>query len=499
MPEAGNKGAIDFLRGIGRSVTADVIGGPVDLATLATNALLRSGSWGAEKLGLIDEPLPSIDPYDVPLSSDWFAKNTPLDDPGDSTAYDMGRLLPMVAGLGMAATGGRAASALRNDPLRKQRGAMYLDRQGQPQGDEFAVYHNKTISRNIRPEYNHPSFAITHEDKPLLSDFGSDYLVPDPSKLEPRTTPTRLHGSDAYTPRWGVSFAEDAADNMPDGLSVDELDWDTILRRIAQGRLQDRAIPNMPGKGENLRLVFGEDARTPEQLGDFMHKPPAGAASVDYLHMLSREPLYRSIEEFLRSPYGGQRLAKEGSGKAATQQFSRWQLNRMLDIVDNIREGGPGIRESIRKLPREKRGKISVGAQFTPLIDLLRGGPKGYAKYLTPEAARDEQLLLNEMFDQVARRAPSAYGEFKRYGPMGINGDNFAGAIFGAPPANKFQAMSREMRAEKLQKRGIPTYEGGVLNPGELFELIKGLNTYGLTRGRDDSGIRHFQELRLDR
>lgn len=38
---------IQLLRGIGRGATADVLGGPVDLATMATNLGIAGGLWCA--------------------------------------------------------------------------------------------------------------------------------------------------------------------------------------------------------------------------------------------------------------------------------------------------------------------------------------------------------------------------------------------------------------------------------------------------------------------
>ena len=110
---------LDLLKGAGRALTADVVGGAGDLATDATNLLIGGGGYLGHKLGVIPtEKLPDLlEKRDVPLTSDWFAKNTPLEDTG-SEAYSRGRLgagfAAALAGALPKGTGAQAAGQLNS-------------------------------------------------------------------------------------------------------------------------------------------------------------------------------------------------------------------------------------------------------------------------------------------------------------------------------------------------------------------------------------------------
>lgn len=84
-----------FVRGLARGLTADIIGGPVDLATLALNGGLAGYGYLGHKLGLL-KPSEMPEPIENPTGgSDWFAgKNTPLTDDG-SLGFTAGRISTM--------------------------------------------------------------------------------------------------------------------------------------------------------------------------------------------------------------------------------------------------------------------------------------------------------------------------------------------------------------------------------------------------------------------
>lgn len=87
---------LDLVKGLARGLTADVAGAPVDLMSQIANLGLAAGGYVGHKTGLLKEPFPLIQ---QPIGgSDWFAKNTVLQDPG-SAAYTAGRLTGNVAPL----------------------------------------------------------------------------------------------------------------------------------------------------------------------------------------------------------------------------------------------------------------------------------------------------------------------------------------------------------------------------------------------------------------
>lgn len=81
-----------LLSGLARGLTADIVGGPVDLATILVNSGLAAYGYAGNKLGLL-KPAEMPDLIENPIGgSDWFAgKNTPLTDDG-SARFMAGRL-----------------------------------------------------------------------------------------------------------------------------------------------------------------------------------------------------------------------------------------------------------------------------------------------------------------------------------------------------------------------------------------------------------------------
>lgn len=63
--------AQQVLDGLNKGLLADTLGGPVDLATLAINAPISLASYAGQKMGLLDEPLRTIEkPF---LGSEYIA------------------------------------------------------------------------------------------------------------------------------------------------------------------------------------------------------------------------------------------------------------------------------------------------------------------------------------------------------------------------------------------------------------------------------------------
>ena len=95
----------DTAKGLIRGLTADWLGGPVDLATVLANLGIAGGGFAAHKLGLVDTPPDLLDPANVPFSSDWYVKNSPLQNPG-TAAYAAGQFTGnLLPGIGSFAKG----------------------------------------------------------------------------------------------------------------------------------------------------------------------------------------------------------------------------------------------------------------------------------------------------------------------------------------------------------------------------------------------------------
>jgi len=103
---------LDFFKGAGRGFTADLVGGPMDLATQGANLLIGAGGYLGHKSGLLKtDQLPNLlEPKNVPGTSDWFARGTPLEDNG-SDAYTRGRFVPTILGLASGAAARRPTQA----------------------------------------------------------------------------------------------------------------------------------------------------------------------------------------------------------------------------------------------------------------------------------------------------------------------------------------------------------------------------------------------------
>lgn len=80
----------DLLKGFVRGLTADVVGGPADLATILANAGIAGVGFAGHKLGLLKTPPELLEAKNVPLTSDWLVRNTPLQNPG-TAAYSAGQ------------------------------------------------------------------------------------------------------------------------------------------------------------------------------------------------------------------------------------------------------------------------------------------------------------------------------------------------------------------------------------------------------------------------
>lgn len=497
--------ASQLLRGIGRGATADVMGGPMDLATTLTNLLVAGGGYAGHKLGLLESPPSLIDPSTVPFTSDWLSKGTPLQGGGGS--YDIGRVLPALAGAGMSAVGGVSKAAATGDaarllrgPANKQAGALYLDKQGRPGAEDLAMYHNTDLGNELGPysslpsELTNLSFAITPPGRELVSGFGSSYLVPRPQKLEPRLSPSVLKAQDFYTPRYKAALSRimpDAAsdpafqaarvklwkdagldpDNLPAAGKIPQDVRDAYARLVAdaakraqvQNRLRDLELPNvLPGGGASA-----ENVMSGPQMKDYIkevtaagYEPDLGSMSL-FKQQLLRAPQFRSLAEFDKSKLGAARL------RTPLNNVPVLVSGMSADKVKNLLNKS-GIGYSDDTLP-----PMRVLRNPDELVRRIRNDFGTFApseeeiKALAPQISR----ALRQGFDT----APSEYAELKRYGPMKLNAENFPAYI-------DTSDLFNHRLQQKLAQRGIEYQHvpRDYYAPEDIHELITKIQTEAL-------------------
>lgn len=148
--------------------------------------------------------------------------------------------------------------------------------------------------------------------------------------------------------------------------------------------------------------------------------------------------------------------------------------------------GSPEVSDAFRELPPGNQAFMRSTLEHVPMIDLLRNNTLD--NYFNPEFASNQSQLVNSMFDEIARRAPSSYGEVKRYGPMGVNADNFPAVIRNAGKSwDETDAMigaagqyQRQQALRELEGRGLQIYDGTDMSRAELHELIQDIQTNAL-------------------
>lgn len=473
----------NYLRGLGRGLTADVVGGPVDLATQATNLGIAGGGYLAHKLGLVQTPPDLIDPRNVPLSSDWFAKNTPLE--GSGTEYDLGRMTPGVVGLAKVAMGtSPAANTLRAPSPASQRGALYLGSKGELGAEDLALYHNTKMGTGgkierlrVPQELRNLSQAITAKDVRPVQSFGSNYLVSNPKKFEPRRSNTVIKPSDFYTPR-AVAAKEKNYETVLAALNTDPqikaVYNGTFEAMVQQGYDKKAAADTAMKAAETMSMRLRAQARLADRsLGKIL--PAHGTFSeggkfgpkdttlavkqekpLSYQEIAAAAPTFRSFEQFDKSPYGGTRLRaypKQLDTPAGLTDLAQGFAYKLQDAGYNL---GPDPR-------------------FGTLQDV---------EYVTKHLRRNGELLdpdevagivgnMRQLVNNI-RKGPSEYAEAKTYGPTPLVGDNFPAFIH-----TQVQKADPYF-VDQLQQKGIKFYHMPVRfkdNPRAITDLIREIQT----------------------
>lgn len=432
----------DFLRGAARGLTADLVGGPVDLATTATNLGIAGTGYLAHKLRLIKQPPELIDAKNVPFSSDWFAKNTPLQDTG-TEGYVRGRLAvaitPAIAGM------------LRNvRPRHGQTNALY------PGGsDDYLLSHGTNEDNLIDSphELYNPSLAITKNKIP--DDFGDVSLIFNPRHFEPRTSTTVIKNRDFYSPRFGSSRAGGSFDEAlaKDIKAKNQVRYSNMIREMAGKRVADRFLPTFAHSGSFSEGVIPPDtSRLPRFRQRYSVDPIDPISDTGYsafTRAVVDSPRFQSFKHFEQSPHGAKLLNSPGGiyrdPKVVTQDIE----GKLEKIIGNIRW-------------LDDAGNVTwfndpTGRNMYRLLDKLVAADTGgldtskmLNKNLDPMSPEQATALISSLrgLRKDIRSVPSEYAEVKRFGYVPLNKETVAMIL----------APDRKA-AEKLQQfsdRGIP-------------------------------------------
>jgi len=490
---------LDTLKGLTRGLTADWLGGPVDLATIIANLGIAGVGYGAHKLGLVQTPPDLIDPKNVPFSSDWHVKNSPLENTG-SAGYAAGQFTGnLLPGIGALAKGMGA-------PRKGQTNALY------PGGSDDLLLSHATSAenllprganseRNLRRELYHPSWGITAKGD--LPNFGDTVVVPNPAKLEPRVSPTVIRAGDFYSPRWTDSKAGGGLDKLIDakkpGSYYNDLQsklqyyrdqaakWPSddfypeMVKKMEEGlknmdqtvrpnrglaaaRLSDRFDPLFPKGG-----FWGEGA-----------KPGFADPQVNSLHKLriDQSPHFQSFKHLAESPYGGKIIDADKGGSAGTK-IAKLET-KIADISEVLAIPGPeGALQKLNTIPNEQFYPIMKGLAggAGPDMGLLARSPEGQFEQITPENYR----RVAEFFQKVLKTLktmPTEYGEAKTFGPWQMNSDNIAGII----SQDMNPAMLDEL-ARAAQARNIPFVRAPGQNKADIFRAAVNMQNNSLYKG----------------
>lgn len=498
-------------------MTADLLGGFGDTANNIENLGRAGYGYVGSKLGLLSpDELPELrDPKDAFLTSDWLAKNTPLEDTG-SAEYTAGRLSSLLIPL----LGGFAARAPKPKATAfDQLGALYPgDKSGivavhatdpqklavDPPFKSFLPNSSLTSEKTpakLRNELYQPSFGLKKEDSNV--GFGSMLLIPNPRRVDPRSSPSVVRASDFYSPRFrdsyaggGFEMADKARYDPAFSRAADDLDQSERMLAYASSSGMDdnikqeykqkiaRALADKKAAYEALRpndsdvtrryndrfgSAYSKGGIYAESLGQGSTRDP-GTKKFDpqTFHQLRMDlsPRFQSLEHYAKSPYGGAILT---SDRDAPISNVRW-LESLWDDRLNTFTDERGV-SSLSGLPQEYKIKL--------LKKAAKGEMGDFYHYLGKNNVdiNDLQSLAKDILQQL-KTAPSDYGEIKRFGPMGINADNFVGAVnIGYPDQVPASVISG------FGARKIPYYEMQGRSPAEITNKILDLQDSVFSRG----------------
>lgn len=445
MPNALGRGAPSFGQGV------------MGLADMLASAL-RGGVVGVTGLpGDLEEAIRAIRGSEgarfLPTSeevSEYLPKTGA--DKGFQTFEKMGEFLPTSPAkaapvLAKATAAGPAMAALHALPKARK---------------DLALYHTTDLDKSggLPKELTHPSLMITSREQGIKNEFGKNIFVPDPSKFEPKTSPSVIKATDFYSPR--RKQAEFVPGDEGDYARVKDNQSDSWPR---ERLLRDAAYDRMKDKYSIIRSkggVFAETEST-DMLGPKAKSlwPKAVAAA----------PRFQSFKHFEDSPKGAARLTADALPRSYSQNFED-------DVASTTRVGyrladpaNPGQ----FLLPTEYARRYGPGMLMNRNV-WENGGrvyDSGNYELLSPNQLNNVLGMLRKSYKQNIHEAPSEYAEVKRYGHVPLAGENFPYAIL--------EPKTFEKYSDALRKRGIK-----VLNEQELpvdYEPIYG-SEYDLINDR---------------
>ena len=294
--------------------------------------------------------------------------------------------------------------------------------------------------RLARELYN-PSFAITSNK---VSPFSASWtggpnnvtLIPRYGAIDPKRAPVVVAPIDAYTPRrsdaTGASVEEKAKFMSP---WFSDEDYMEKLKVFAQDRLTDKFISRYPqggrgGEATGRRASIGGIPKYGQPFDtSFLTVQPLVKANITPSHWqaIGMSDKFPTLEHYEKSPYGAKRLTE--------------------------------------------------GPEYVPLYNQAAALEDYYGADALGSILKDynhnEHKRLRELLKQL-RSTRSEYGELKRFGPMQLNPENFAGALVDLSPGH----WSTTRFIEQLRARNVPvetfSSNGGV-DPKELFILADAL------------------------
>lgn len=421
----------EAARGFLRALTADLIGGPVDLAEQVVNLGLAGYGAAGHKLGLLRaDEMPRL-LEGSPGTSDWFAKGTPLEDQG-APAYQMGRIAPSAVGLLAMNLNQAGAPSRALKSIESQRGALrvggdpYLIPAHQSQGRTLL---GKTLADTPLRELYSPSIAITdyrNRRQPLIEGFGGAggnvWLIPRIGAFSPAVGPTTLFNRDAFTARWR-QFP--AARSLPFTAvpGMDPREPQAAARLVDKGLLSLEQSPWGQGKKPEWETIL----RTPGSRG--REGPFLTGLTGSHAAAVALSPRFQSFAHYENSPMGAGLLRLKGeSGDIAEKPFQN--IGR---IIETYRGGWPYTLSGDKWL-NEVRETMNV-------------------------ASPADRAALYRYLDQLKKTVPSEYGELKVRGPVQISPENFAGFLTAdVDPSLAFKA-SQIWGLDVVDVSGLPRKE----------------------------------------
>jgi len=438
---------LNLLRGGARGLTADVMGAPVDLATDVTNLGIAGYGYGAHKLGLIDTPPDLLEKKNVPFSSDWLAKGTPLEEKeGEGGGYDAARLATALA-TALSGKVGRLptkdTAPVRGSPA-SQAGAIYLDQAGKEWGHDLAVTHATRglrgghrgihsfaddvvkgdaamaeIVDDIKPfppaknELSNVSFAATNEaNAGNLQDtgYGRNIIIPHPHAFDPKRTNTAIYPHDAGTVTGMTDMSRPKAD-------------------IIRERLQERLDPGMYSSGW-----------------------------IENKH-------YKDIPEWLRSK-DADRMRMEQDNYATSTRNNDLQKKQNWLV------------EGLRLKQKGSDKEIYPGGHVRQLMD-----PENWSNYeskygeMTPKQIDFYVKTLRD-YQKAKQKEPELYHEIKRYGTMPLNKENVLSYIAD-------DQAELDFAKQYLKPRGVEVIPANAFSdPMDMHGYARDVQTRALRRGR---------------